>query len=397
MKYKICLVTGNRADYGMLKNLLFELKKKNLFNLSTIVTGAHLEKQFGYTIKKIIQDKVKISKKINIKIKKDKPDDIINSISTCLKKFSNIFKKRKPDLIILLGDRYEIFSVAVASIFHNIPIAHIHGGEITEGAIDDILRHSITKMAYYHFAATHEYKKNIIQLGEEPHRVYNVGGLGVDSIKKTKFLSKNKLCKFLKIDVNKKIIMVNFHPETKSKISYENQIKIILESIKTFKNVQFIFTMPNPDTGNKIVINKIKNFVNTNKNCYFFSSLGEKKFYSLMRYSSAMLGNSSSGYLEIPTFRKITIDIGDRQKGRIKSNTIIRVSFNKNIIKRVINKVLNSEQNYRNIKSSNPYGKGGAATKISNILEKIVKNKINNKKFYKIDEKKKYLKFIQPK
>ena len=373
----ICIFTGTRADYGLLKNLIIKIKKSRSFKLNLIVTGSHLENRFGSTFKEILIDKIKINKKIKIDLNNDRPSGIINSMSISLNKFSKALNVIKPDLVILLGDRYEIFCAATAATLLKIPIAHLHGGESTEGAIDEVLRHAITKMSYYHFTAADEYKKNVIQLGENPKRVFKVGGLGVDGIKSFKLLKKKEHEKNLKIKVN-------FHPETNCILLPKNQINEILKSISKFKKVQFIFTMPNADTGNNQIFNEIKKFVNKNENCHFFISLGQKNFLSLMKYSCAMLGNSSSGLLEMPTFKKPTIDVGDRQKGRLKSGTIITVPFNNLKIEKAIIKIF--DKNFLNKMkfTTNPYGNGGAVKKIIDILEKIKNKKIKNKKFYKV-------------
>ena len=306
---KICIITGTRAEYGLLKKLMHGIKKNKFFQLKIIVTGMHLSKKFGLTYKEIESDGFKIDKKININIKSDTAESIVNSINLGQSGFVKIYKKLKPDLVLVLGDRYEIFAAVTAACFSRIPVAHLHGGEATQGLVDEALRHSITKMSHFHFVAAKEYKNRVIQLGENPKNVYEVGGLGVDNIKNLKLFSKKNLEKELKFKFNKKNLLINFHPETLSSFSSKKQFKEILSSLSSLKDTNLIFTMPNSDWDGRIIFRMIKKFVKKNKNAFSFISLGQLRFFSCLKYIDGMIGNSSSGLLELPTFKKVTINI----------------------------------------------------------------------------------------
>ena len=381
---KICLVTGSRSEYGLLKNLIYEIKKIKSFKLKIIVTGAHLSKKYNTTSNEIKKDKIKIDKKIDLNINKDNTNSIINSMSIGLLGFANTYKNFKPDLIIILGDRYEIFTAAVAACFSRIPIAHIHGGEVTNGSIDDSIRHSITKMSHFHFVAHKDYKKRVIQLGENSKRVFIVGGLGVDKIRLTKLLDKKKLEKKIGIKFNKKNLIVNFYPETLNKFSAKKQLKELLTSLDNLKKTNLIFTAPNPDLDSDIIFKMIKNYAKKRKNVFFYRSLGSLIFLSCLKYVDGMIGNSSSGLLEMPSFKKGTINIGERQTGRLKSSSVIDVvARKKNILKAI--KILYSKKFQKKTKKvKNLYGSGGASKQIASILKKINLKKILIKKFYDV-------------
>ena len=379
---KICIITGSRAEYGLLKNLILRLKKNKKFKIKLIVTGSHLSEKYGFTLREIKKDSLNIENKINLNFKKDNTIGISNSISLGLNKFVKIFEKLKPDLILVLGDRFEIYTSALAALLCRLPICHIHGGELTEAMLDDAFRHSITKMSHIHFAANQIYKKRIIQLGENPKNVYNVGGLGVDSIKKQKILKKSELEKFLNLNFLKKSILVTFHSETLNRKSTKKNFNELLRALKKIQNTTIIFTMPNHDIDSSIIHSSILKFVKNKKNSFFFKSLGQKVYYSCCKYMTCMVGNSSSGLLEMPTFKKFTINIGDRQKGRIKAKSVINCKFNSQEIYKKINFVLKSKNQLKIKNVKNPYGEGGATDKIISILEKVNLKDILNKRFY---------------
>jgi len=382
---KILIITGSRAEYGLLRRLIFKIKSNKKLHLDIVVTGMHLSKKFGFTYKDIIRDGFKIRDKVNLDLRSDSIESAINSINMGTKGFTKVYKKIKPDIILVVGDRYEIFSAAVAAVFSRIPVAHLHGGELTEGAIDETLRHSITKMSHIHFVASKEYKKRVIQLGENPNRVFNVGGLGVDNIKYLKLLKKNELEKALKLNIKKKNILITFHPETLSKFKDKTQFNEVLKALKKIKNTNLVFTMPNSDLGNTIIFKMIKSFVKKNKNSYFFISMGQLRFLSCLKYFDGIIGNSSSGLLEMPSFKKGTVDIGDRQRGRLKAKSIISVNAKKNDIIRGINKLYSKKFQNKLKKTKNPYGDGGASDKIIKVLERLKLNNILKKKFFSIN------------
>ena len=366
---KVCVVTGSRADYGLLKNLLLLIKKEKSLRLQLVVTGSHLSKKYGNTFKEIIKDNIEIINKIDLKLYGDGTLSIAKSMSLGFSKFVKVYEKNKPDIVILLGDRYEIFTACSAASLCGVPIGHIHGGEVTLSSIDEAFRHAISKMSHLHFTATQNYKKRVIQMGESPQNVFNVGGLGVDSIKKTPLYSKSVLEKKLNIKFLKKFILVTYHPETLKKNSSELNVKHLLKALNFMKDTTVIFTMPNSDIESLIIYRLIKKIVSKKKNYYLFKSLGQKKYYSCCRYSDFMIGNSSSGLLEMPSFKKFSINIGDRQLGRGKAKSVINCKINTISIIKAIKYSLNPVNKLKLKKVVNPYGKGGASKKIIDILK----------------------------
>ncbi len=382
-KFKICVITGTRAEYGLLKILMNEIGKNKKFTLQLIVTGSHLSSLHGNTYREIVNDGFKINSKCKILNNDDTDLSVISSMSKAMILISKSLKKLKPDLAMMLGDRYELLSAAASCNIMKLPIAHIHGGETTEGAFDEAIRHSITKMSHLHFVANKEYKKRVIQLGENPKNVFNVGGLGVDNLGKLDLLSSNELCNTLKIKFNKKNLLITYHPETLSDYFEKLHITNLLEVVKKLNDTNIFFTMPNADTNNKIIFNQINRFCKKNKNYFVFKSLGQLRYYSMLQYMDAVIGNSSSGLLEVPSFKIGTINIGDRQKGRIQSTSIINCKPNSRSLSKAI-KTLYSKKFQHNLKNTkNPYGPKGAVKKIVKILESMEHIKIK-KRFYDI-------------
>ena len=379
---KICFITSTRADFGLLNNVIKKVRNKKKFKVQLIASGTHFSKKFGSTFKEINKSKSKINNKIILKYDSKGPASITSVMAKCLNEATKLFKTMKPDLVVVLGDRYEILAFSLSAYISKIPIAHIHGGEVTRGVLDDAFRHSITKLSHIHFVANREYRKRVIQLGENPKNVYVVGGLGADSIANTKLISKKEIEKKFKIKFLKYYFLVNFQPETISKNKTKKQVKIFLSALHSFKNTNFIFTFPGADIENEIIIREIKRFIRKNNNSYLFKSLGQKFFLSLLNYSNGMIGNSSSGLLEMPYFRKGTVNIGERQSGRLLSKSIINTEFNKLKIQKSIKKII-SRKFLRKIQSINlPYGKPGASAKIANIIKEKKINDIFKKSFF---------------
>ena len=381
-KRKICIVTGSRAEYGLLYWLIKELKADQDLKLQLIATGMHLSSKFGMT-HKIIEKDFNIDKKIDMQLTSDTSVGISKSMSIAQTSFSKAYNKLKPNIIVVLGDRYEIFSAASAAMIAKIPIAHIHGGEITEGSWDDSIRHCISKMAYLHFTATKEYKNRVIQLGEEPRRVFNVGGMGIENIKRLKLLDKNEFEKSINLKLNKKNILVTFHPVTLEYKTAKKQFQELLNAIKGLKDTNIIFTKSNSDIDGRIINHMIDEFVNKNSNkSAGFVSLGQLKYLSALQYVDAIVGNSSSGLLEAPSFKIATINIGDRQKGRIKAKSVIDCSPNSKSIKKAFTKIYSNkfQELLKDVK--NPYGNRCASQQIIKILKKINLNNVLKKKFY---------------
>ena len=321
-KRKICVFTDTRAEYGLLRCVMEGIKHSPKLELQVIATGTHLSPEFGLTYKEIENDKFLIDKKVEIVLSSDTPSAISKSTGLGMIGFADAFNDLKPDLAIMLGDRYELMAAAFTALVSHIPIAHISGGETTEGAFDEAIRHSITKMAWWHFVAAEEYKNRVIQLGEDPERVFNVGGLGVDAIKKTNLLSKRDLLKRIDIKFGKKNLLITFHPVTLEKQTSEKQFKNLLDALNTFHDINIIFTMPNSDSDGRVIKKMIEEFVSKHtERATAFSSLGHLNYLSTIQYVDGVVGNSSSGLSEVPTFKIGTVNIGDRQKGRLKAQT----------------------------------------------------------------------------
>tara|TARA_B100000029_G_C17514963_1_gene937750 strand:- start:325 stop:1500 length:1176 start_codon:yes stop_codon:yes gene_type:complete len=381
-KKKILIITGNRSEYDLLKPLIIELKKQKNIKTFTLATGSHLSKKYGFTYKKILQDKIPIDKKINLNIHSDKKNYLIKYFSLGLTKFFDYTKKLNPDLAIVLGDRYEVFAFTISCYILNIPIAHIHGGEVTQGSVDDGFRHSITKMSNLHFVSHNNYKKRVIQLGESPKNVFLVGALGVENIFNTKILKKKHIEKKLKIRFLKKNLIISYHPETASQNSVKSQYNELLSAIKSFKKINFIFTSPNGDPGSNAIILMTKNFVKKNKNAYYVPSMGKDLFFSCIKYSDGIVGNSSSGIIEFPALKKRTINIGNRQKGRIKANSVIDTLCVRSNITTAINKLYSQKVKNKTIKINNPFKKKHTSKLIVSIIKKKFKKEIEQKKLF---------------
>lgn len=383
---KICAVTGSRAEYGLLRWVMEGIKKSKLLNLQLIVTGMHLLPEFGLTANSIVNDGFNIDKKIEMLLSSDTPVGITKSMGIGLIGFAEALNELKPDLLLVLGDRFEILTAVNAALLARIPIAHIHGGESTEGVIDEAIRHSITKMSHIHFVASRTYKNRVIQLGENPKSVYNVGGLGIDNFIKLKLLDKSSLEKAIEFKLKNKNLLITFHPVTLENNTSKNQMNELLHSLSELKDTGLIFTMPNADTDSRILFKMIQDFVQKNKNAIVFTSLGQLRYLSCIKYVDAVIGNSSSGLIEVPYLKKPTINIGDRQKGRLKADTIIDCNPERLSINNAIKKAFSNDFKSKIKESINPYGNGGGSEKIVKIIEGYNLNHILKKNFYEIPQ-----------
>ena len=382
MNRKICVVTGSRADYGLLRSVMQGIKNDPNLIIQVIVTGMHLSPTFGLTYKEIESDGFFIDEKVEVITELDTSEEISQSIAKGIIGCAKAFNRLEPDLILLLGDRYEIFSAAIAAHVALIPIAHIHGGELTGGALDEAFRHSISKMSSLHFVAAEEYKKRLIQLGENPKNIYLAGGLGVDSIKKHKLLNKHELENKLNIKFLDKSLLITFHPVTLDIESSEFQFKELLKALSNFKDTTLIFTMPNADTGGRKLINMVEEFVIENKNAKAFTSLGQLLYFSCILNMDGVVGNSSSGVLEVPSFKKATVNIGDRQLGRLQAESIINCKPLKKDILNAIEKLYSSSFQTLLDRVTNPYNGTGVNEKIIEVLGAISLDGIIKKDFY---------------
>ncbi|OHE00532.1 MAG: UDP-N-acetyl-D-glucosamine 2-epimerase, UDP-hydrolysing [Sulfurimonas sp. RIFCSPLOWO2_12_36_12] len=381
---KICVVTGTRAEYGLLYWLMKEIEADKDLELQIIATGMHLSPEFGLTYKEIEKEFV-INKKIEMLLSSDTSVGISKSMGLAQISFAEAFDELKPDILIVLGDRYEIFSAVSAAIIARIPIAHLHGGEATEGLIDEPIRHSITKMSHLHFTATDEYKNRVIQLGEHPSRVFNVGGMGIENIKRLKLLNKEEFEKSIDFKLNKKNILVTFHPVTLENSTAKGQFQELLDAIDELQDTNIIFTKANSDTDGRIINQMIDEYVAKNPHkSVGFTSLGQLRYLSALQFVDAMVGNSSSGLAETPSFKIGTINIGDRQKGRIKANSVIDCEPNKESIKKAFEKIYSKEFQKALKSVQNPYGDGCASLKIIEEIKKADLSNILKKSFYDI-------------
>ena len=381
---KICVVTGTRAEYGLLYWLLKEIEADSELKLQLIVTGMHLSPEFGLTYKEI-EKEFKIDKKIEILSSSHTSLDICAEMARVYEKFAPALAELKPDILVLLGDRYEIFGVAGVASIMQIPIAHIHGGETTQGAFDEAFRHSITKMSHIHFAATNEYTNRIIQLGEEPSRVFNVGGPGIENIKKLNLLSKEEFEKSIKFKLAKKNILITFHPVTLENSSAREQFNELLNSLDELEETNFIFTKANSDTDGDVINKMIDEYVSQNsQKAVAFASLGQLRYLSAIKFVDIVLGNSSSGLSEVPSFKKATINIGDRQKGRARASSVIDVRPDRKEILTAIKRAYSKEFEQILKDTINPYDGGNPSKKMVKILKETKLDGILKKKFYDI-------------
>lgn len=386
MKMKICIVTATRAEYGLLKPLMERVKTSEKLELQILVTGAHLSPEFGLTYKSIENEGFDINESVEILLSSDTSIGIVKTMGVAMISLADTFDRLKPDMLVILGDRYEMLAVASAATIFKIPITHIHGGEITEGAYDDAIRHAITKLSALHFTSTEEYKNRVIQMGEQPHHVFNVGAIGLDNVKTIKLLSRDQLEKDLRIRFKKYNYQVTFHPETLSHISSEEQFSILLEAIDAQEDSYFVFTKANADTDGRIINQMIDEFVSKNPNkASAYSSLGTLRFLSVVNVCDAIVGNSSSGIIEAPSLKTPTINIGERQRGRIQAASVVNCAVDKDEILRCFDQVktLDFKKVVENV--VNPYGEGNTTERIIEVLQSIDLKALHNKEFYNIN------------
>jgi len=381
---KICVVTGTRAEYGLLRWVMQSIKDDPELALQIVATGMHLSPEFGETYREIEGDGFQIDRKIEMLLSSDTPSSISKSMGLGLIGFSDAFSQLQPDLIVVLGDRFEIFSAVSAALIACIPVAHIHGGETSQGVYDEALRHSITKMSHIHFVAAEEYRIRVIQLGECPKNVFLVGGLGVDNIKRLQLLDRDALESSLKLKFGLKNLLITFHPATLEATSAKRQMQELLNALVDFQDTQLIFTLPNADSSGRELMAMVKDFVDQNPNAYAFTSLGYLNYLSCMAQVDGVVGNSSSGLLEAPTFKKGTINIGDRQRGRLQSESVINCEPSRNDIALALKLLYSSEFQAGLSKVSNPYEQENSSAKVVEILKKHPIAGITKKSFYDV-------------
>jgi GDP/UDP-N,N'-diacetylbacillosamine 2-epimerase (hydrolysing) len=382
---KICVVTGTRAEYGLLRWLLQGIQNSDLLDLQLIATGMHLSPEFGLTVQEVLADGFTIDLNLEMLLSSDTPVGITKSMGLAMIGFADAFAQLKPDLLLVLGDRFEIMAAATSALMAQIPIAHLHGGETTQGVVDESIRHAITKMASLHFVAAEEYRKRVIQLGEEPGLVYNVGGLGVDSISRLNLLSKEEVEHSLGIQFLKRSLLVTFHPSTLDANPSPQYISQLLAALDELEETSLIFTMPNADIYGRSIAQEITSFCKNRSHAHFYASLGQLQYLSCVRCVDGVVGNSSSGILEVPTLGKGTVNIGDRQLGRLRASSVIDCDPNLPSIRLALCKLFSKEFQESLARVQNPYGTGGASDKILDVLQSHNWDSLVKKKFYDIN------------
>jgi len=380
---KIAFITGTRAEFGLLRPLINQIRESSNFKLQLIATAMHLSPEFGYTAEEI-EKKYTIDRKVECLLSSDTAVGVTKSIGLAMIGFADALDDLKPDLVVVLGDRSEILAAATAAMVANIPIAHIHGGETTEGAYDESIRHAITKMSYLHFASTETYRQRIIQLGENPERVFNVGAIGLDSIKNLDLLDRKEFEKSIDFKLGKRNVLITFHPVTLENNSAKEQFQAILEALKMLKDTHFIFTHANSDRSGRIINQMIEQFVNKNKDiAVSFKSLGQLRYLSGLQYVDVVLGNSSSGILEVPYFNIPTVNIGDRQKGRVMAESVLNTKPEKDEIIKALKKSFDNSFLERIKNQKQLYGRGDTVKEIMKVLS-IPSSEDLKKSFYDI-------------
>lgn len=379
---KICVVTGSRAEYGLLSGLMHAINDDPELELQIIATNMHLSSEFGLTYRNIEQDGFTINKKVVMLLSSDTANATAKSVGLGFIGFADAYEDLQPDMVVVLGDRYEIISAVSTALFYKIPVAHLHGGEITEGAYDDCIRHSITKMSHLHFTSTEEYRQRVIQLGEDPERVFNVGAPGIENIKKVHLMKIEELEATLDgFTFGDKALIVTYHPVTLENSTAEEQIKNLLAALDEYPDYKVIFTLPNSDTDGRVIIQLINEYVAMHADrAVAYPSLGLRRYLSTLQFVKAAVGNSSSGIIEVPSFGIPTLNIGDRQRGRLTAESVVNCGTNKEDIVAGLEKVLNAEQK----EITNPYERLNTNANILQVLKAYPLEGLIQKSFYNL-------------
>ena len=382
MTGRVCVVTGTRAEFGLLRWVMEGIRKTPELELQIIATGMHLSPEFALTYREIEREGFRIDCRVEMLLSSDTPTGLAKSMGVGLIGFADALPQLKPDVMVVLGDRFEIFAAVAAAMLARIPVAHLHGGEATEGLIDEPIRHSITKMSHLHFVATAEYQKRVIQMGEDPERVFVVGGLGIDNIKKLKLLDRAALESSLEFALGPKNLLITFHPVTLEHQTSHLQMAELLAALEALRDTHLIFTMPNADTDGRVLFDMIERFVADHPQARAYSSLGQVRYLSCIRHVDGVVGNSSSGLTEVPSFRKGTINMGDRQRGRIQAESVINCAPERRAIAAAIAELYSPKFQARLATVRNPYGDGGASARIAETLAAVSLEGILKKRFF---------------
>jgi len=379
-KNKVAVVTGTRAEYGLLKPLIEKLKDH--FTTSIIATAMHLSPEFGMTVREIESDGFVVDEKVEMLLSADTQTAVVKSMGLGLISFADVLDRTNPDFLVVLGDRFEILSAVTAATVLRIPVAHLHGGELTEGAIDDNIRHAITKMSHLHFTSTDVYRNRVIQMGEHPDFVFNVGAIGLDNITSLSLLSRKELAQELDIQFKEKVILVTYHPVTLESVSIDFQIDNLFFALEEEGEATIVFTKANADADGRYINSRIKDWVKEHPNVYVFSSLGSLRYLSLLKAADVVVGNSSSGIVEAPMLGTPTVNIGNRQHGRIRSESVVDCSYSREEIKNALRRAFSEDFLKLTKVAECPYGNGTASQKIIEILKRTHFDKLIPKRFY---------------
>lgn len=379
---KICVVTGTRAEYGLLRWVMEGIRGSAELELQLLVTGMHLSPEFGLTYRQIEEDGFRIDRKVEMLLSSDTSVGVGKAMGVGMIGFADALRDLNPDLILVLGDRYEIFAVVATAMVARIPVAHLHGGEATEGVIDEPIRHSVTKMSHLHFVAAEEYRQRVIQLGEDPSRVFRVGGVGIDNILRLRLLDREGLEEALDFRLGPRNLLVTFHPVTLEHQTSEAQMEELLAALDGLKDTHLIFTMPNADTDGRVLFRQIERFVTARPHASAHTSLGQLRYLSCLKHVDGVVGNSSSGLLEVPTMKIGTVNIGDRQRNRLKADSVIDCEPTREAIGAALERLYSEEFQAMLPTVRNPYGEGGTSERIVEVLESVELEGILKKKFY---------------
>ena len=379
---RICVITGTRAEYGLLRLLMQGIRDDLQCELQLVATGMHLTAEFGSTYQAIEADGFRIDRKVEMLLSSDSAVGTGKSVGLGVIGFADTFEQLQPDLIVVLGDRFEILAAVTAALFFRIPVLHLHGGEVTEGAVDESMRHAITKMSHVHCVATEEYRDRVIQLGEQPERVYCVGGLGADAIKKVRLLDRSELEAALDFKLKEKNLLITFHPATLDGESATDQMAELLAVLGEMSDTGLIFTLPNADAGGRQLITMLQAFVVEHGNARAFPSLGQLLYLSCMSFCDGVVGNSSSGLLEAPSLKKGAVNIGNRQYGRQQADSIINCQPTRQEIKVAITQLYSSQFQVQLPNVHNPYGDGGASDRVLAVIKQLKLDGLAQKTFH---------------
>ncbi|MGV1099875.1 UDP-N-acetylglucosamine 2-epimerase [Thiovibrio sp. JS02] len=379
---KICVFTGTRADYGLLQPLMREIAESPELELQVLASGMHLSPEFGDTYREIENDGFKIDARAEILLSSDTPVGIAKSTGLGLINYSETITRLQPDLVVILGDRFEAFAMAASAVICKIPVAHLHGGELSFGVMDEAFRHAISKMSHLHFTSTEEYRQRVIQLGEDPARVFQVGAPGIENIRKLRLLDKEALARAIDFPLNTDYALVTFHPVTLAAQGCEEQFRALLAALDSLPGLALIFTKANADTDGRIINKLIDRYTQDNARAIAFTSMGQLRYLSAMRHAALVIGNSSSGIIEAPSFGVPTVNIGDRQKGRIRAKSVIDCAPTRDAIAGALTEGMSPEFRARARQTENPYERPDTARNICKILKEYDLDGIIKKEFY---------------